>query len=392
MSKLSDLIQELCPNGVETFPLDQVLKSLPKGTLKTNELVENGRYPVINGGRDFYGYYDKFNNSGEVITFSSRGFAGYVQYMNDDFWAGGLCYPYTSADESALLTKFAYYYLKNKESYIMQNIVEHGSIPALNKKDLHKVQIFVPPLPVQREIVRILDTFTELTKELTKELTLRKKQYEYYRDRLLTFDEAHPLRSMLNELCPNGVEYKALKECCSILDSQRQPIKKSQRVKGRYPYYGANGIQDYVDDYIFDGIFVLVGEDGSVMTSSGTPVVHWAEGKIWVNNHAHVIEESEGVMLRYLYYCISMIDIRELVHGNIPKLNQKDFRQLKIPIPPLAVQREIVRILDKFEALCHDLTAGLPAEIAARQKQYEYYRDKLLMFEEKQSRKINPRV
>ena len=192
------------------------------------------------------------------------------------------------------------------------------------------------------------------------------------------------LTELIAELCPNGVEYKRLDDCCNLLDNKRKPVKKGSRKEGNYPYYGANGIQDYVDNYIFDGTFVLVGEDGSVITKNGTPVVTWAEGKIWVNNHAHIIEEKDGVMLRYLYYYLQIIDITSLVHGNIPKLTGSDFKALQILVPPIEIQKEIVEILDKFSTLTTSLSSGLPAEIAARQKQYEYYRDKLLTFKQKE--------
>ena len=184
------------------------------------------------------------------------------------------------------------------------------------------------------------------------------------------------LEELINELCPNGVEYKLLEECCIILDKQRKPVTKAARQKGEYRYYGANGIQDYVSDYIFDGTFVLVGEDGSVMTSNGKPIVNWAEGKIWVNNHAHIIAEKEGTSLRYLYHLLQTIDVRNLIHGNIPKLTQGDFKSLQIPLPPLYIQSEIVHILDSFTLL----TAELTAELTARQKQYAFYRDYLLDF------------
>lgn len=159
------------------------------------------------------------------------------------------------------------------------------------------------------------------------------------------------LEELIQELCPDGVETFPLEECCNILDKKRKPVTKNSREKGEYPYYGANGVQDYVSDYIFNGKFVLVGEDGSVITKSGTPVVTWAEGKIWVNNHAHVIEEKSGTMLRYLYFYIQTIDVTSLIHGNIPKLTGRDFRSLKIALPPLEIQREIVSILDNFTNL-----------------------------------------
>ena len=184
------------------------------------------------------------------------------------------------------------------------------------------------------------------------------------------------LDELITELCPNGVKYKRLEQCCYILDNRRKPVTKSARQAGEYPYYGANGIQDYVAEYIFDGTYILVGEDGSVVTPNGNPVVNWVQGKIWVNNHAHIIEEREGTLLRYLFHYIQTIRVAELIHGSIPKLTGGDFRALLIPLPPLPIQREIVRILDSFT----ELTAELTAELTERKKQYEYYRDELLIF------------
>ncbi len=185
------------------------------------------------------------------------------------------------------------------------------------------------------------------------------------------------LEELTKNLCPDGVEYKPLEDCCIILDRKRKPVTKSARENGEYPYYGANGILDYVSDYIFDGVYVLVGEDGSVITPNGNPVVNWATGKIWVNNHAHIIEEKEGVRLRYIYHYLQTVNVSHLIHGNIPKLTGGDFRALQIPVPPLEVQDEIVRILDNFT----NLTAELTAELESRKKQYEFYRDSLLSFE-----------
>lgn len=193
------------------------------------------------------------------------------------------------------------------------------------------------------------------------------------------------IKELIKAMCPNGIEYKKLEECCNILDNRRKPVKKGDRKEGKYPYYGANGIQDYVSEYIFDGRFVLVGEDGSVITNSGNPVVNWAEGKIWVNNHAHVIEEIDGIMLRYLFHYIQTIDVSDLIHGNIPKLNQSDFRNLTIAIPPIKVQEKIVKILDKFS----ELRAELEAELEARKQQYAFWSKKLLNRKSKNMIKMN---
>ena len=184
------------------------------------------------------------------------------------------------------------------------------------------------------------------------------------------------LEELIQQYCPDGVEWKTLAECCNILDGKRKPITKGARQSGPYPYYGANGIQDWVADYIFDGTYVLIGEDGSVITPNGTPIVNWAHGKIWVNNHAHIIAETTGVLLRFLFYYIQIIDIHNLVHGNIPKLTQGDLKEIEIPVPPLPVQEEIVGILDTFT----ELQAELQAELQKRKQQYNYYLDNLLNF------------
>ncbi len=188
------------------------------------------------------------------------------------------------------------------------------------------------------------------------------------------------LKSLLQTLAPKGVEFRKLGEVCEILDNQRIPIAKNKRNPGIYPYYGANGIQDYIDSYIFDGDFVLVGEDGSVINKDNTPVVNWASGKIWVNNHAHVLQTKNELKLKFLYFYLQTIDVSYRVAGTPPKINQENLKKITIPIPPLEIQQEIVKILDQFSILTTDLLAGIPAEIKARKKQYEYYREKLLSF------------
>ncbi|TKC01409.1 restriction endonuclease subunit S [Pedobacter cryotolerans] len=183
---------------------------------------------------------------------------------------------------------------------------------------------------------------------------------------------------LIAKYCPEGVEYKDLGDIVQILDNKRKPISKGNRIAGKYPYYGANGIQDYVEGYIFDGTFLLLGEDGSVINKDGSPVLNWASGKIWVNNHAHILAENKDkALLRFIYFALAEIDVTKVVKGNIPKITQQNLRSFSIPIPPLLVQQEIVNILDKFTSL----TAELEAELEARSTQYVYYRDKLLGFE-----------
>ncbi|GAA9365870.1 restriction endonuclease subunit S [Helicobacter pylori] len=198
--RLKTLLQTLAPKGVEFRKLGEVCESTNKKTLKISEVSEvknKGMYPVINSGRDLYGYYHDFNNDGENITIASRGeYAGFINYFNEKFFAGGLCYPYKVKDTNELLTKFLYFYLKTNEIQIMENLVSRGSIPALNKADIETLTIPIPPLEIQQEIVKILDQFSILTTDLLAgipaEIEARKKQYEYYREKLLTFKPLTP--------------------------------------------------------------------------------------------------------------------------------------------------------------------------------------------------------
>ncbi|GAA7536674.1 hypothetical protein ckin32_09350 [Helicobacter pylori] len=203
MNKIELLLQTLAPKGVEFRKLGEVCESTNKKTLKISEVSEvknKGMYPVINSGRGLYGYYHDFNNDGENITIASRGeYAGFINYFNEKFFAGGLCYPYKVKDTNELLTKFLYFYLKTNETQIMENLVFRGSIPALNKADIETLTIPIPPLEIQQEIVTILDQFSALTTNLQvgipAEIEARKKQYEYYREKLLTFKPLTPLNN-----------------------------------------------------------------------------------------------------------------------------------------------------------------------------------------------------
>ena len=176
------------------------------------------------------------------------------------------------------------------------------------------------------------------------------------------------------------VEWKKLGEVCEILDYLRKPVAKEKRNMGIYPYYGANGIQDYVEDYIFDGTYLLVGEDGSVINADKSPILHWTTGKIWVNNHAHVLGETSVAPLRYILYALQCTDVSDIVRGTPPKINQANLRNIQIPLPSLSEQSRIVSILDTFTSSI----SNLKQQIEERRKQYEYERDLLLDLEGKE--------
>lgn len=246
---------------------------------------------------------------------------------------------------------------------------------SLPMSELRKLKIPIPcpenpkkSLEIQAEIVRILETFTELTTELTAELGKRKKQFHYYRNQVLSFKEGE-------------VEWKMLGELAENLDSKRKPITSGLRDAGEIPYYGASGIVDYVKDYIFDGDFLLVSEDGANLLARNTPIAFSISGKTWVNNHAHVLKFDTYAERRYVEYYLNSIDLTPYISGAAqPKLNKKNLESISIPNPSLEEKERIVATLDKFDALTNSSIEGLPREIELRQKQYEFYRDLLLSF------------
>ena len=185
-------------------------------------------------------------------------------------------------------------------------------------------------------------------------------------------------RTFLEKLLDGAeVEWKPLDEVANIANNARKPVKSSLRISGNIPYYGANNIQDYVEGYTHEGEFVLIAEDGSASLENYS--IQWAVGKFWANNHVHVVNGKEKLNNRFLYhYLTSMNFIPFLAGKERAKLTKAKLQQIPIPIPPLSVQTEIVKILDALTALTSELTS----ELILRRKQYEYYREKLLSEEE----------
>ena len=392
MSKIDDLIQQYCPDRVEWKPLGEVCKTLHKGTLTTKELVQpdGHNYPVINSGRELYGYYPQFNNEGDAITIAARGeYAGYITYFSERFWAGGLCYPYRS-NSSHISTKFIFYYLKTRQEYIRNVLVAEGSIPALNKGTLEQLEIPVPPLPVQEEIVRILDNFTNLAAELQAELQARQQQYQYYRDTLLSnfTPEQQVKEYTLGELGTftrgNGLQKK------DFTETGVGCIHYGQI----YTRFGAftDKTLTYVDEALASRLLkVKTGNLVIACTSENVEdickCVAWlGEDDICTGGHACVFRHKQNP--KYIAYFFQTDyfynqKVKYTYGTKVKDIKPESLAKIKIPLPSLQEQERIVSILDNLYTLSNDLTIGLPAEIEARQQQYEYYRDRLLTFKRK---------
>ena len=190
------------------------------------------------------------------------------------------------------------------------------------------------------------------------------------------------IEKLIVELCPNGVKFKKLGEVCDIADNKRKPVRSGLRAPGKIPYYGANNIQDYVEGFTHDGDYVLIAEDGSASLENYS--IQYATGKFWANNHVHVIKGNNELSNRFLFhYLRSMNFVPFLSGGTRAKLTKAKMLVIKIPLPPLAIQEVIVKILDSFT----ELEAELEAELEVRKKQYEYYRKDLMLSNNEGERK-----
>ena len=386
MSHLSYMEKLLDGVDVEWLPLKEVLVRT-KGTKITagqmKVLHKDGApLKIFAGGKtvafvDFNDIPEKDVNREPSIIVKSRGVIEF-EYYEKPFSHKSEMWSYYS-DNDAIHIKFIYHFLKLHERHF-QGIGSRMQMPQIATPDTDKFLVPIPcpdnpekSLAIQAEIVRILDAFTAMTAELTAELNMRKKQYNYYRDKLLSFEEG-------------DVEWKTLGDLAENLDSKRKPITSGLREAGEIPYYGASGIVDYVKDYIFDGDYLLVSEDGANLLARNSPIAFSISGKTWVNNHAHVLKFETYAERKYVEYYLNSIDLTPYISGAAqPKLNKKNLECINIPNPAPKEKERIVAILDKFDSLTCSIKEGLPREIELRQKQYEYYRDLLLSFSKSDS-------
>lgn len=377
MSNLGFIEKLLDGENIGWVPLSEVTQyeQPTKYLVKSKNYYDEWETPVLTAGKTFLlGYTNETQgiypaSQKPVIIFDD--FTTANKWVDFDFKAKSSAMKMiTSRNETRFSLKYVYHWLNTLPSGLVEGDHKRQWISNFSTK---KIPIPCPENPekslqIQAEIVRILDAFTSLTAELTAELTARKKQYNYYRDKLLSFEEGE-------------VEWKALGKLAENLNSKRKPITSGLRVTGDIPYYGASGIVDYVQDYIFDEDLLLISEDGANLLARNTPIAFSISGKTWVNNHAHVLKFETYAERRYVEYYLNSIDLTPFISGAAqPKLNKKNLETIPVPSPSLAVKEKIVATLDKFDALTNSITEGLPREIELRQKQYEYYRDLLLSF------------
>lgn len=402
MNKIETLIKELCPDGVEWKELNDVILSLntglnPRKFFKLNTPDANNYYITIKEIRNrqikILENTDLINDEAlrlcnnrsnlEVgdILFSGTGTIGQMVVIEEEPFNWNIKEGVYSIkpDCTKLNSHFLMYLLESekiKQTYI--KLKAGGTVQSIPMKALRGLKIPIPPLEIQEEIVKILDKFTDYVTELTTELTLRQKQYNYYRDKLLLLDKKE-------------VELVKLSKICKIYDGTHQtpkytnegvPFVSVENIKNLYSTLKHISNDDYkkfkIKPKINDIFMTRIGDVGTCT------VVDRDEDLAYYVSLALIRPDTDYINPYYLkYYIESTLGRRELnkriLHTAVPiKINMGDIGKIMIPLPSLEIQNRVVKVLDNFETIINDISNGLPKEIELRQKQYEYYRDKLL--------------
>ena len=378
------LVAELCPDGVEYRPLESLGKR-NKGTAITASKMrslEPGKKDlrIFAAGSTFVDT-DSSNIPakdilhGPAIIVKSRGYIGF-EYYEKSFTHKNEMWSYT-LDSNIVNQKFIYYYLLT-QAYYLQELARSKSVklPQLAVKDTDSLEVPVPPLEIQEAIVEILDKFTNLEAELEAELEARTLQYEYYRDSLFeALDCPHvPLGSL-------GVRNKGIAITASKMRTL-EPGNKDVRIFAAGSTFVDTDSSFIPDKGILEGPAIIVKSRGHIG-------FEYYEGKFTHKNELWSYSlTSDLVEQKFIYYYLltQAYHLHELARGKsvkLPQLAVKDTDELLVPVPSLEEQQRIVDILDRFDALTSSLSEGLPAELAARRSQYEYYRDQLLSFPRK---------
>ncbi|WP_314658874.1 restriction endonuclease subunit S [Rothia dentocariosa] len=375
LNYIEKLVAELCPDGVEYVKLGDVttsvqkikwneyptqefayidLSSIPTGGIEVKETSTISSYNAPSRAQQIL-------RKNDVLFGVTRPLLKRVYKVSSEY-DGQICstgYLVLRANVNMILPGYIYHIIRVNNFYKYVEKHQSGSAyPAISGSLVKEYIVPLPPIKVQNAIVEILDKFTKLEAELEAELAARRAQYEYYRNSLfenLSGGGSEILGNLVK--IKNGKSYKGFNS-------------------GDIPVYGSGGIMTYIDRSAYTGPSVLIPRKGSLGN------IFYVDTPFWnVDTIFYTEINREQVTPKYLYHALQVQNLSELnTAGGVPSLTQTVLKRVRIPLPSLAEQECIVKILDKFDALVNDISSGLPAEIEARRKQYEYYRDRLLTF------------
>lgn len=347
---------------VEWKNLGDEMKVLRGKRLTKNLLDDNAEYPVFHGGIEPLGKYSQFNrDENTVMVINVGASAGTVGYCDKKFWSSDGCFCISHSDK--VNSKYLFYYLQCKTHYL-QSQVRYAGIPTLDNSVVEKIKIPFISLVEQKSIVEKLDTFTSSIENLKEQIAQRRKQYEYYRDQLLDLEGKE------------GVKMNPLETFAEIGTGSSNT--QDELEQGKYPFFVRSQIIRWKDEYEFDETAIITSGDGVGVGK----VLHYYEGKYALHQRAYRIHILvEDVIPKFLFYFMQK-DFYNYIMSNayaasVTSVRKPMLLKYPIPVPSLAEQQRIVDILDKFEASIQNLEA----QLAQREKQYEYYRNKLLTFE-----------
>lgn len=410
MSKLNELIEKLCPNGVEYKRLGEVASISRGGNFQKKDFLEQG-VPCIHYGQ-IYTKYGLFADKTFTFISEEKAEKQKMAAKNDIImavtseniedvckcvaWLGSedvAVSGHTAIIHHTLEAKYLVYFLHSEHFSMQKRKLAHGTkVIEVTPDKLNDVMLPVPPLEVQREIVHILDYFTlltdELKAELTAELIARKKQYDFYRDKLLTHNKEYPMKVLADLGKWTGGKTPAMAEK-SFWEDGTIPWISSKDMK----VSTLSDTQDHITEKAVKEASMTVYPANSiaVVTRSGilkhTFPVAYIPFETTVNQDIKILVVNEDILPRYAFHVIQgkgrdILAKTKKQGGTVDSLDFQKVLAYKVPVPTIEVQKKLVEVLDNFDAICTDLNIDLPAEIEARQKQYEYYRDLLLTFAE----------
>lgn len=370
-SKAKKLIEMIQTAPVEWKPLGEVAE-IGTGSSNRQDEEHDGEYPFYVRSKNILRSSTYQFNETAIIIPGEGGIGDIFHYAEGKYALHQRAYRVHVVIPD-LSPKFLYYFMNvDFKRYIQAKSVGATAI-SIRKPMLQRFPIPIPPLEIQQKIVKILDKFTELEATLEAELALRKRQYRYYRDFLLDFNNqigggiADGYKGRLRDAV-----WKTLGEVVNIKNGKDWKNLSS----GDIPVYGSGGVMGYVDTFAYDKPSVLIPRKGSITN------IFYVDFPFWNVDTIYYTEiDTSKLKPKFFYYFMRTIDLMALDTGSgRPSLTQTILNKIKIPIPPLPEQEKIVAILDKFDTLTHSISEGLPYEIALRRKQYEYYRGQLLSF------------